>query len=77
MSGAGIPGPARGHGEHHEEADVSEGDWYYDTETGQATQGKTDGWESRMGPYGSKAEAEAALERAKARNAEWDAQDDD
>lgn len=51
--------------------------WYYDLATGEATQGKVTGWENRMGPYGSRGEAEAALARAKARNESWDAQDED
>ncbi len=51
--------------------------WYYDTEQGQAVQGKATNWDNRMGPYATRAEAEAALEKAKARNAAWDAQDDD
>lgn len=51
--------------------------WYYDIATGQAVQGKTSGWENRMGPYSSRGEAEAALARAKARNDAWDAQDED
>jgi hypothetical protein len=51
--------------------------WYYDTEKGQAVQGKVTNWDNRMGPYDTRGEAEAALEKAKARNAEWDAQDDD
>ena len=48
-------------------------EWYFDTETGQAEQGKATGWENRMGPYATKAEAENALERAKERNEAWDA----
>lgn len=51
-------------------------EWYFDTETGQAEQGKATGWENRMGPYATKAEAENALERAKERNEAWDAQDE-
>lgn len=50
--------------------------WYYDTEKGQAVQGKVTNWDTRMGPYDSRAEAEAALDRARARNEEWDAQDE-
>lgn len=52
-------------------------EWFYDTESGQAVQGRSSGWESRMGPYGSRAEAESALQRAKARNEAWEAEDED
>ena len=56
---------------------MSDEKWYYDTAKGEAVQGKVTNWDDRMGPYDTRAEAEAALEKAKARNAEWDAQDDD
>ncbi|WKD59663.1 hypothetical protein [Corynebacterium caspium] len=42
--------------------------WYYYLKTGEVAQGPTRSWESRMGPYPSKAAAEAALEIVKARN---------
>ena len=56
---------------------MSDEKWYYDISTGQAVQGKVTGWDNRMGPYSSRAEAEAALARAKARNEVWEAQDED
>jgi hypothetical protein len=49
--------------------------WYFDTSTGEVTQGKKSGWDTRMGPYSSKAEAERALKTAHARTEaadEWD-----
>lgn len=55
---------------------MSDDQWYYDVATGEATQGKVTGWENRMGPYATRGEALAALEKAKARNEAWDAQDD-
>lgn len=56
---------------------MSDEQWYYDLEMGQAVQGKVTNWDSRMGPYSSRAEAEAALARVKARNEAWDAQGED
>ena len=42
--------------------------WYFDTRTRTAVQGKQKGFQDRMGPYPSKQAAEQALETAKARN---------
>ncbi|HJC30312.1 MAG TPA: SPOR domain-containing protein [Candidatus Dietzia intestinipullorum] len=56
---------------------MSDEQWYYDIAEGRAVQGKVTNWDNRMGPYGSRAEAEAALEKARLRNDAWDAQDDD
>ncbi|MCT1710754.1 SPOR domain-containing protein [Dietzia cinnamea] len=55
---------------------MSEEQWYYDIATGQALQGKVTNWDSRMGPYATRAEAEAALAKARARNEAWDAEDE-
>ena len=55
-------------------ADV-ENQWFYDPSTGEVSQGKTSGWENRMGPYNSREEAEHAIEIAKARPAQADAED--
>lgn len=49
--------------------------WWFDTETGEVSQGKSSGWESRMGPYDSQEEASQALSKARARNEEADAYD--
>ncbi|GAB3589796.1 hypothetical protein CFAEC_09720 [Corynebacterium faecale] len=49
--------------------------WFYDLSTGQVTQGKATGFETRMGPYDTEAEARHALERVNARNEiadDWD-----
>ena len=35
-------------------------DWYYTPSTGEVTRGKQSGWDDRMGPYASEAEARAA-----------------
>lgn len=53
--------------------------WYYKPSTGEVFQGKKSGWDDRMGPYDSEAEAQAAMKRVAARNEsadEWDEQDD-
>ncbi len=42
--------------------------WFYDLSTGQVTQGKATGFETRMGPYDTEAAARHALEIVKARN---------
>ena len=55
---------------------MSDEQWYYDIATGQAQQGKVTNWDNRMGPYATRAEAEAALAKAKARNEAWDAEDE-
>lgn len=49
--------------------------WYYDTKTGQVSQGKASGWDSRMGPYDTQEEAAAALETARKRTEQADAYD--
>ena len=50
--------------------------WYFNPETGEVAQGKVGGWESRMGPYDTQAEASHALEIVEARNAAADAADE-
>jgi len=50
--------------------------WYFDPSTGEVTQGKEGTWDDRMGPYDTREEAAGALERAAARNAAADAEDE-
>ena len=50
--------------------------WYFDTSTREAVQGKQRGFQHRMGPYPSKEAAERALETARARNEAADARED-
>lgn len=55
--------------------DMSDQQWYFDTSSGEVTQGKTSGWDNRMGPYSSRDEAEHALQIARERTRaadEWD-----
>ncbi|AHI02870.1 hypothetical protein CFAL_04070 [Corynebacterium falsenii DSM 44353] len=56
---------------------MSENKWYFDTQTGEVTQGKTDSWENRMGPYDSKEEASHALEIVRQRNKAADEYDEE
>ncbi|MEY8566638.1 SPOR domain-containing protein [Corynebacterium sp.] len=54
---------------------MSEQQWYFDTASGEVTQGKSSGWDSRMGPYDSREAAEHALQIARERTKaadEWD-----
>ncbi|GAB2915184.1 hypothetical protein GCM10027047_11350 [Rhodococcus aerolatus] len=51
--------------------------WYFDTATHQAVQGKQKGFQNRMGPYPTREAAERALETARARNEAADAADRD
>lgn len=51
--------------------------WYFDTKTHAVSQGKSDAWGTRMGPYDTREEAESALEIAKARTAAADRFDEE
>ena len=48
---------------------------FFDPATKEVSQGKTSGWENRMGPYDTRKEAENAIEIAQARNDAADAAD--
>lgn len=50
----------------------TEEQYWYNTETGQVEQGRRSSWTHLMGPYGTRAEAEAALQSAQSRNESWD-----
>lgn len=52
-------------------------EYFYDVATGTVTEGRTTGWENRMGPYPTREAAEAALEIARARSAAWDEEDEE
>ncbi|MBK3427429.1 hypothetical protein [Corynebacterium tuberculostearicum] len=51
--------------------------WFFDPATKEVSQGKTSGWENRMGPYDTREEAENAIEIAQARNEAADAADEE
>ncbi|BAU96561.1 hypothetical protein N24_2299 [Corynebacterium suranareeae] len=53
--------------------------WYYDLSTGEVSQGKTPGFENRMGPYDTEEEARHAISIASARTHaadRWDEEED-
>ena len=50
--------------------------FWYDLATGRVDQGHQKGAAHLMGPYASRAEAERALETARARTEAWDAAED-
>lgn len=49
--------------------------YYYNVRTGQVEHGNQSGSEHLLGPYDTRAQAEAALESARARTEAWDAED--
>lgn len=51
--------------------------WFFDPTTKEVSQGKTSGWENRMGPYDTREEAENANGIAQARNDAADAADEE
>ncbi|MEX3504502.1 hypothetical protein [Corynebacterium sp. LK2510] len=55
---------------------MSDEQFYYNPSTGEVTQGKESGWDDRMGPYATRAEAEQALQIAANRNKKADAIDE-
>ncbi|ADG75016.1 conserved hypothetical protein [Cellulomonas flavigena DSM 20109] len=52
-------------------------EYFYNTRTHQVEEGRSSDWSQLMGPYATRGEAERALEKARARNDAWDAQDED
>lgn len=58
-------------------SDENDKKWYFDTSTGEVTEGKVSGWDTRMGPYDSRRDAERALETARARSEAADDWDED
>lgn len=50
--------------------------FWYDLSTGQVDQGHQKGQAHLMGPYPSRADAQRALETARARTEAWDAEED-
>lgn len=50
--------------------------WWYNLSTGKVEKGHLSGWLSRVGPYDTREEAQAALELAAERTREWDEQDE-
>jgi hypothetical protein len=55
--------------------DVTE--YWYNVKTHEIEEDAMSDWTQLIGPYKTRQEAEHALEKVKARNDAWDAQDDD
>ena len=55
--------------------DVTE--YWYNVKTHEIEEDAMSDWSQLIGPYKTREEAEHALEKVKARNDAWDAQDDD
>lgn len=53
------------------------GEFYYNVSTGQVEEGKQSHGTQLMGPYPTREAAARALDTAKARNEEWDAEDEE
>ncbi|MCI9888751.1 hypothetical protein JT358_09800 [Micrococcales bacterium 31B] len=51
--------------------------YYYNVETHEVEHGKQSDWNHRMGPFATAAEAQAAIEKAKSRNEQWDKEDEE
>jgi SPOR domain len=51
-------------------------EYFYNTRTNQVEEGRQSDWSQLMGPYATREEAAQALEKARARNDAWDAQDE-
>jgi purine nucleoside permease len=59
-----------------EENAAATNQYWYNTRTGQVEEGHRSGWTDLMGPYATREEAQAALDRARARTEAWDQEDD-
>lgn len=57
---------------------MSDQDWWFDLKTRQAVQDTRNTAKAvdRLGPYGSREEAERALQKVEERNEAWDAEDE-
>ncbi|HEV6954018.1 MAG TPA: SPOR domain-containing protein [Promicromonospora sp.] len=51
--------------------------YWYNTETGEVEEGKRSSWTNLMGPYATRAEAQRALDSARARTESWDSEDEE
>ncbi|WP_155848441.1 SPOR domain-containing protein [Arthrobacter sp. 35W] len=51
--------------------------FWYNVKTHEVEEDAMSDWTQLIGPYDTRAEAEAALEKVRQRNDSWDAQDDD
>jgi hypothetical protein len=51
--------------------------YWYNTDTGEVEEGHRSSWTHLMGPYGTRAEAQRALESARSRSESWDREDEE
>ncbi|UZN01714.1 SPOR domain-containing protein [Cellulomonas sp. S1-8] len=51
-------------------------EYFYNTRTREVEEGRNSDWSQLMGPYATREEAQHALDIARARNEEWDQQDE-
>lgn len=56
-------------------ADGGRGDFWFNPSTGEVEEGRQSPWTDRMGPYPTRAAAQAALDKAAARTEDWDEED--
>ncbi|MDO5745670.1 MAG: SPOR domain-containing protein [Micrococcaceae bacterium] len=54
-----------------------EGEFWFNTATGQVESGPQADWSKLLGPYGSRAEAELAMAKVRERNEQWDKEDEE
>lgn len=52
-------------------------EFYFNTRTHEVEEGRRSDWSQVMGPYPTREDAQRALEKARARNEAWDAQDEE
>ncbi|RZU62959.1 SPOR domain-containing protein [Zhihengliuella halotolerans] len=53
------------------------GDYWFNVNTHEVEVGPQSDWSQLLGPYATRAEAEAALEKVQKRNEAWDKDDED
>ena len=51
--------------------------YWFNTETHEVEEGRQSDWTKLMGPYATREEAAQALEKARRRNQDWEAQDEE
>ena len=51
-------------------------EYFYNIRTREVEEGRLSDWSQLMGPYATREEAQDALEKARARNEAWEAQDE-
>lgn len=54
-----------------------EGEFWFNITTGVVETGPQTDWSQLLGPYASRAEAEAALSKVRERNEQWDEEDEE